>query len=496
MTTMVAVDVGAQSGRVALGRLDGERLTVSEVHRFQNVPVALSTVLRWNAPALFDEILAGVDAAAQQAPEIASVGVDTWGVDFGLVDRSGTLLEDPVHHRDPRTEGAMERAFERVPARELYERTGIQLMPFNTVFQLFVMAERGSRALEAAEHLLLMPDLFHHWLCGAAVCEWTNATTTQCLDVRTGGWATDLLDRLGIPARPFPDVVPPATVLGPLRRRPAQSPSLRDTAVVAPATHDTGSAVAAVPFRHRDAAYISAGSWSLVGLELAAPLLGETTFASNLTNEGGVEGRSRLLRNVNGLWLLGECRRSWAEGGRRWGFEELVRMAGEAPALRSLVDPNDARFLEPGDIPRRIVEFCVETGQEPPSDPPAVIRCLLESLALKHREAIRLLGRATGTTPPEVHIVGGGARNALLCQWTADATGLPVLAGPVEATEIGNLLVQAMALGALASLDDARAVVRASFQPDVYEPADPAAWREAAERFGLLASRPAAEVGA
>jgi rhamnulokinase len=498
MATMVAVDLGAQSGRVVLGRFDGERLSVSEVRRFPNVPVLAAGTLHWDALRLHEEILHGLTAAAREAPEIDSVGVDTWGVDFALVDRAGRLVGNPVHHRDRRTDGVMERVFARVPARELYERTGIQLMPINTVFQLCAMAEAGDHALEVAHRLLLMPDLFHFWLSGVAACELTNATTTQCLDPRAQAWATDVLARLGLPRELFREIVPPSSVLGPLREEVVERTRLRRAVVIAPATHDTGSAVAAVPFRDPHAVYISAGSWSLVGMELPEPLITDSTYAANLTNEGGVSGTTRLLRNVDGLWLLHECRRAWESEGRPFAFDELVSMAEKAAPLRSLIDPNDSRFLTPGDLPGRIRSYCGETGQPIPEDTGAVARCILESLALKHRQAIDLLRTATGLAPSEVHVVGGGALNTALCRWTADATGLPVLAGPVEATALGNLVVQAMTLGELGTLADARDVIRASFEPTPYEPSGSAVWADAAARFDELAgsTRPREEVEA
>jgi rhamnulokinase len=486
MASMLAVDLGAQSGRVSLGRFDGRRLSAVEVHRFANVPVRVHETLYWDVLRLYDGVLSGVAAATADTTEIASVGVDSWGVDFGLLDRAGRLVQNPVHYRDGRTEGAMERAFARVPARELYERTGIQLMPINTVFQLSAMAAAHDPALAAAERLLLIPDLLHYWLSGFAACEWTNATTSQCLDPRAQAWAVDLLDRLEIPTHVFPDVIPPASVLGPVRPEVAERTRLGGAIVVAPATHDTGSAVAAVPFLRPDAAYVSAGTWSLVGLEVAEPTIDDRSFAANLTNEGGVGERFRLLRNVTGLWLLHECRRTWAREGNDWTFDELVVMADAAAPLRALVDPDDPSFAAPDGMPARIQAYCTRTGQEPPETPGEIARCVLESIALAHARALARLGDITGAPPPEVHVVGGGARNRLLCQSTADATGLPVLAGPEEATVIGNLVVQALALGELASLDEARSVVRASFPLTLYEPHRDSAWEDAQARFAEL----------
>jgi rhamnulokinase len=478
MATMAAVDLGAQSGRVAVGRFDGERLDVEEVHRFPNEATRSDGRLRWDVTGLYRSALEGLRALGER---VDSIAVDSWAVDFGLLDADDRLVEEPVHYRDARRAAAFQEVLEQVPARELYERTGIQLQPINTICELAGMAARRDPALGAAKQLLLIPDLFNHWLCGSSTTELTNATTTQCLDIRTGAWADDLLGRLDIPTRLFPEVVPPGTPLG----------ATTDGAdVIAVATHDTGSAVAAAPLSGTGSVYLSVGTWSLVGVELDEPLIDDETFQANLTNEGGVAGTTRLLRNVTGLWLLHECRRAWAERGRELSFEQLVELAHDAPPFAALIDPNAEVFLEPGDMPRRIEEFCRATGQPPPAGIAETVRCILESLALKHAETVETLRHAAGVEPVELCILGGGARNELLCRWTADAAGLPVLAGPEEATLVGNLLVQAMALGEIGSLAEAREVVRASFEPVRYEPRDEGAWLEARER--LLA----VEVGA
>jgi rhamnulokinase len=492
MATMVAVDLGAQSGRVMLGHFDGDRLRVEDVHRFENVPVATRGTLQWDVLRLYGDVVGGLRAAAREH-EVDSVAVDSWGVDFGLLDRRGRLIQNPVHYRDVRRAGAVDSTLARVPARELYERTGIQLIPINTVFELAAMAAEQDPALEIADCLLLIPDLFHVWLAGSRTSERTNASTTQCYDPREGTWALDLLARLGIRTDFLPDVVPAATVLGTLAPDVAEETGLRRARVVAGATHDTAAAVAAVPLERPDAAYISAGTWSLVGLEVPAPVIDDRAFGANLTNEAGVAGRTRLLRNVTGLWLLHECRRVW--GG---SFDQLLDEARTAPQLRSLIDVDDPLFAAPGDMPSRVRELCRATGQPEPRDRGAVVRCILESIALKHRRAIDLLRDATGTAPPVVHVVGGGAQNELVCQFTADATELPVLAGPVEATAIGNLLVQALALGELATLEELREVVARSFDQVTYEPGDSDAWRHARERLErLTAAEPSrAEVGA
>jgi rhamnulokinase len=490
MATMVAVDLGAQSGRVVRGRYDGKRLEVTEVHRFENVPVTTRGVLQWDLLRIFGDVLEGLRAAGGEGGPVHSVGVDSWAVDFGLLDRDGRLLQNPVHYRDRRRAAAMPGLLAIVPGRELYERTGIQLLPINTLNELAALVAERASVLEIAETLLLIPDLLHHWLGGALATERTNATTTQCFDVREGSWAVDLLERLEIPTRLLPEVVPPGTAHGPLSAEVADETGLGGATVIAPATHDTASAVAAVPFRDRGSVYISAGTWSLVGVELDHPVIDDRTFAANLTNEGGVEGTYRLLRNVTGLWLLHECRRAWALEGRDHGFDRLVAAAREADPLRSLIDPDDPRFAPPGDMPLRIRDFCSETGQHEPGEPGAVVRCILESVALGHARAIDLLEEAAGAAPPAVHIVGGGARNELLCRWTANATGLPVLAGPAEATAVGNLVVQALGLGELGSLSEARDLVRASFAPAVYEPEDTSAWAEARERFQVIGEAP------
>jgi rhamnulokinase len=495
MTVMAAVDLGAQSGRVAVGRFDGSRLAVSESHRFANEPVESAGTLRWDMNRLHRDALDGLRAAAREAT-IDSVAVDSWAVDFGLLDAAGRLVENPVHYRDPRRAAAVPDVFTHVPARELYERTGIQLLPINTVFELAAMVAAHDPALAAADALLLIPDVFHHWLCGSRTSEFTNATTTQCFDAATGGWATDLLERLDIPTRVLPEVVPPGTLLGPVTAETAEATGLGKATVVAAATHDTGSAVAAVPFNRDGSFFLSVGTWSLVGVEVEQPLINDATFAANLTNEGGVAGTYRLLRNITGLWLLHECRRSWAAQGREHTFDELVALARTAPPLRSFVDPNADVFREPGDMPRRIHAFCRETNQPEPTGVGETVRCVLESLALKHAETVDVLRRVTGSDPAEIHIVGGGARNGLLCAWTAEATGLPVLAGPEEATLLGNLLVQAMALGEIASLAEARDVVRASFAPTTYEPVRSADWQEARERFARLGDEAVLEVSA
>jgi rhamnulokinase len=480
---MVSVDLGAQSGRVALGRYDGDTLSVAELHRFPNVAVRAAGTLHWDALRLHDGVLEGLRLAAREAGgSIDSVAVDTWGIDFALLDRVGRLVGNPVHYRDERTQGAMEQVFALIPSSELYARTGIQLMPINTLFQLASMAATDDPSLAAASSLVMMADLFHYWLSGVQACELTNATTSQVYDPVSRDWASDLLERLGIRSTIFPEIVPPGTVLGPLLPQVADETRIGSAVVVATATHDTAAAVAAIPFREPGSAYISCGTWSLVGVEVDAPIIDERSFAANLTNEGGVAG-TLLLRNVTGLWMLDECRRAWARAGANVDYEELMARTEQMPRLRSIVDTDDPAFLPPGDMPGRIRDHCARAGEPPPVEQAAVARCVLESLALKYRQTIDLIETVTGLRPPAIHLVGGGALNRLLCQWTADATGLAVVAGPVEAAEIGNLAVQALAIGELASIAEVRELVGRSFTTHTYEPRTRAPWDDAYARL-------------
>jgi rhamnulokinase len=419
-------------------------------------------------------------------------------VDFALLDWDGELVGQPHHYRDPRTQGMLEEAFRRVPRAEIFEATGIQFMPINTLYQLLALVVRRSPLLDAAATFLTIPDLFNYWLTGQRVCEFTNATTTQLYNPRAGAWAGALMACLGIPHRIFPEVVPPGTVLGTLAPDVAAESSAGRVEVVAPACHDTGSAVAAVPVQAARPgtaahAYISSGTWSLVGTEVAAPVITPESLALNFTNEGGVGGTFRLLKNVAGLWLVQECRRTWARAGQEYSYDELTELARRAAALRSLVDPDAPDFLPPGDMPGRIRARCLATGQPLPQEPGEVVRCALESVALKYRLVLEQLDALAGQRLEPVHMVGGGSRNRLLCQFTADATRRPVLAGPVEATAVGNVLVQALARGRLGSMADARALVRRSFPIEPYDPdvRQAAAWDAAYERVRPLLGGPA-----
>ncbi len=450
-----AIDLGASSGRVVAGRLDGGRVVLDELHRFPNRPVALPDGLRWNLLHLFTEALEGLRGAGP----LAGVGVDTWGVDYALLDGRGRVLGLPFHYRDARTDGMVERAFARVPQRDLYAATGIQTMPINTVFQL--LADEGSSALAAAEGLALVPDLLAFWLSGELANEATAASTTGLLDARTGAWALDLVARLGLPTRPFGRLVEPGTPLGPA----LDHHDLGGAPVFAVAGHDTASAFVAAPVADEHAAILSSGTWCLLGVELPEPVLTEAARAANLTNERGVDGTTRLLKNVMGLWLEQECARAWD-----LPFPDVHALAGAAPDDVPLFDPDDDAFLAPGDMPARIAAACARGRQREPRDRGETARAILVSLACKYRFVLERLEAVTGRTITSVHAIGGGVRNELLCRLTADVTGREVVVGAVEATALGNVLVQARAAGELGSLADMRAVAAASTAPMSHDP--------------------------
>ena len=477
-----AIDLGAESGRVMSGAFDGRSLRLEEAYRFSNVPVRVLDSLHWDPLRLFAEIKHGLGlCAGAPGRPLAGVGIDAWGVDFALLGRDDELLGNPFHYRDRRTMGMMEKAFQRVPQEEIFERTGIQFMPINSLYMLLSLA--GSPALEAAATFLMIPDLFNFWLSGRKACEFTDATTTQLYDQRAGDWARPLIEKLVLPSHIFLPVTQPGTVLGPILPAVAEEIGLTSVPVIAPACHDSGSAVVAVPARVKDYAYISSGTWSLIGVEVNAPIITPQSLTFNFTNEGGVSGTVRFLKNVMGLWIVQECRRVWAQAGEEFTYAELAGMAEKATPFVSLVDPDDEAFLRPGDMPARLREFCARTGQPVPEAKSALLRCVFESLALKYRVVVERIEALLGHRVEVVHIVGGGSQNRLLCQLTADATGRPVVAGPVEATAIGNALVQAMALGYLRSLAEAREVVQNSFELTTYEPRPSAGWEEAYARF-------------
>jgi rhamnulokinase len=480
---LLAFDLGAESGRGVLGLFDGQRLRLEVVHRFPNGPVRTLDTMHWDVLRLHAEMLTALRKCASDHGGVDALGVDTWGVDFALLGRDGTLLGNPRHYRDPHTETIMDAAFARVPKMEIFRQTGIQFMRFNTLFQLLALQRDRSPLLDAADTMLTMPDLFHYLLTGIKVNEFTNASTTQMLDPATRGWAFGLVKAFGLPTKMLGTIVQPGTVLGPLRASVAAETGLNPVPVVAPASHDTGSAVAAVPAQGTSWAYISSGTWSLMGAEIPAPKVDEQVHLYNFTNEGGVGGTIRFLKNIMGLWLVQECRRAWERAGNAYSYDDLARLATAAPPFVSLVDPDDSSFILPPSMPAALGDFCRRTAQPVPAEPGPVIRCALESLALRYRWVLEKLETLLGRRLETIHVVGGGSQNELLCQLTADACDRPVIAGPVEATAIGNVLVQAIGIGALGSLADGREVVRRSFEMRAYTPQNLAAWHTPFERF-------------
>jgi rhamnulokinase len=482
MSVFLAIDLGAESGRAIACHFDAERISIQELARFANTPRRVAGTLRWDAASLIANVEHAVRAALLAYPgTLSSIAVDTWGVDYGLVDAAGQLLEDPVHYRDERTHGALEAVAAILPLEELYALTGVQVLPINTLFQLF--SARHSPALRQAHSLLFMPDLLALHLTGERVAERTVASTSQMLDIHSGTWATNLLRRLAIPTDLLPPLVEAGTLLGPLRQAIGGTSG---TPIIAVAGHDTASAVLGIPSESPDIAYISSGTWSLVGVELPAPVVSDAARQANFTNEAGYGGTVRYLKNVTGLWLLQESRRAWAAQGRAYSYAELTSLAAAAPPSSAFIDPDDPAFVAPGDMPQRIRARCVATGQVPPAGVGELVRCMLTSLALTYRRVIDLARRTSGARVDAVHIVGGGARNALLCQMTADATGLPVIAGPAEATALGNALAQAHALRLLDSREDLRAVARRSSAAETrtYTPGPERAWwHDAANLF-------------
>jgi rhamnulokinase len=481
----VAFDFGASNGRAVLGIFDGRKLRLREIHRFPNQPVMVQGTLYWDVLRLFEELKKGLALAIKNSPgPVAATGIDTWGVDFALLGKDGKLLSNPVAYRDRRTEGIMAKAFRRVSRREIFERTGIQFIEFNTIFQLFAMVKEKSPLLDAADTLLMMPDLFNYFLTGKKVCEFTDATTTQAFDPRIMNWSRPLLKKMGIPTRILAEVVPPGTVLGKLVPELAEDTGAKKLAVIAPACHDTGSAVASVPAQQGRWAYLSSGTWSLMGAEIKKPLINNKVLALNFTNEGGVEGTFRFLKNIAGLWLIQECRRIWEkQDGKTLSYDRMTAMAKTAKAFPFLLDPDDRAFLRPDDMPDAIRKYCRATGQPVPRSRAEIIRGIMESLALKYRSVIEMLNQVLGYKIEILHIVGGGSRNHILCQWTAEALGIPVVAGPVEATAIGNILMQMMAVKVIGSLEEAREIIRQSFPLKTYHPQNNSRWDHAYAEF-------------
>lgn len=470
--TVIPIDIGAESGRVMAAHFDGSYLHLEEVERFPNTVAVVRGTRYWDVLRLWSDIQTGL----AKIPRADSIGLDTWGVDFALVDKHGQLISNPVQYRDSRTDGMMDYTFQFVPRAQIFERTGIQFMQINSIFQLMSMVKSGHASLAYADRFLTIPDLLYYWLTGVQLNEYTNATTTQLYDTRANTWAYDLMEQLGIPTRLFKEITQPGVVKG----------SYHGVPVSVAAHHDTGSAVVGVPTATPNFAYISSGTWSLLGMETPAPVINEAALAANLTNEGGFGGTNRVLKNIMGLWLLQESRRTWHAQGLDYSYEQLAQLATDSTPFVSLVDPDDARFFPPGDLPSRVQSFCAETDQPVPHEIGALTRCIFESLALKYRLVLHRVMNLTKQAVDVIHIIGGGSQNGLLCQMTADATGIPVLAGPREATALGNAVVQLIALGELENMAQGRQLIRESFPLASYAPQNTAAWEAQIARFERL----------
>lgn len=486
----LGVDLGAESGRVMAGLWNGKQMQLEEVHRFPNGAVSIAGTFRWDILRLWQEIQNGITAAGKKyGNSIVSIGVDTWGVDYVLLSKTGEMLGQPYQYRDPRTRGVMEQAFRRVSRADIFAQTGLQFMEFNTLYQLLAAQKNTPEVFEVADTLLLIPDFLNWCLCGSRVVEFTNATTTQCVHPATRTWSSELLNRFELPAKIFPEIVQPGTNLGALRSTVAERTGCSNVRVIAPATHDTGSAVVGVPTANTGKpnwAYLSSGTWSLMGVEIQEAQLSQRTLELNLTNEGGVDGTYRLLKNIMGLWIVQNCKRGFEARGKKFDYPELVKLAEQAPALRSIVNPDDDRFLNPPDMPKAIQDFCRETGQPVPETEGQILRCAFESLALKYKAVFKGLEELAKSPIEVIHVVGGGSRNELLNQFTATACGCPVAAGPVEATVLGNLMLQARANGEVGSLAEIRTAIRNSSEVKQVDPIDAEPWADAFARFEKL----------
>jgi len=479
----IAVDLGASSGRVMLGRTNGGVLELEELHRFDNGPVEMPDGYHWDIERLFAEVKIGVAKACAAGAAPRSIGVDSWGVDYGLIDAEGELIAPPFSYRDSRTDGMLEKAFQQIPREDIFQRTGLQFMQINTLFQL--LAESEER-LDKARHIMLIADIFNYLLSGKPRCEHTLASTSQCFNPSTGDWARDLLEELGLPSAIFPPIVEAGSVLGGLRSELAAELGAPELPVVAVGAHDTASAVAATPSKTPYFAFMSLGTWSLLGTELSGPVLSDECLAHNFTNEGGVLGTNRLLKNTTGLWIVQECRRVWAEQGDEHSYAELAEMAAAAEPFRALIDPDAREFQAPGDMPENIRRFCRRSGQPVPETPGGLLRAVYESLALKSRWIVERLEEISGNSLGVLHVVGGGSQNKFLLQLIANAVGRPVLAGPVEATALGNVLMQMIAMEDLQTIEEGRAMIRRSVELLSYEPSGGAEWDEAFDRMMKL----------
>jgi rhamnulokinase len=489
----LAVDLGAESGRVMSARISPGGITLVEQHRFANEPVKAGPTLHWDILSLWRGIKTGIAKAVREGGAIHGIGVDTWGVDFGLIDQNGELISNPVHYRDPRTNGMVENFFQRLPRSRVYSATGIQTMQINTLFQLAYLSEHRPETLKIARHLLYIPDLINYWLCGKVSNEYTIASTSQMLNARTRQYDSSILNAIPLPFSLMPPITPPGTVIGALLPEAVDGISPGNVPVIAVGSHDTASAVAGVPATDHDWLFISSGTWSLLGAEIDEPILSPEAAELNLTNEGGVGGKIRLIKNILGMWLLQECRRAWAADGYSYDYSELVNMAADAPAHMACINPDYPSFGQPGGMPQKIADYCRKTGQPVPNSPGQIARVILESLASTYARVAAMITRVTGKQYGRIHIVGGGSQNDLLNAFTADATGMRVLAGPVEATAIGNVTTQAIAVGQLQSISQARRLIAQTSQMREFTPHNRDIWQAMAEKHKHLFANQAKE---
>jgi rhamnulokinase len=485
-STALAFDLGAGSGRAILGELKDGRLDIRELHRFPNDPVQVGNRLHWDILRLYHEIKQGLLKAKHEGIAPETIGIDSWAVDFGLIGKNGELLGNPYHYRDHHTDGVMDKVTERLGKERIFAKTGLQFLPFNSIYQLAALKEAGSPLLEQAETLLMIPDLLRYFLTGEKNSEFTNASTTQLYNPLTEGWDQELLADLGLNPRLFAEVVQPGTIVGKLSEAISSELGIPQASVVAVGEHDTGSAVAGTPGDANGFAYLICGTWSLLGTETKEPVLSEQAYEWNFTNEGGVFGTYRLLRNIMGLWLIQECRRAWEKEGVSYSYGELVSMAEQAEPLAFLIDPDDSGFLNPSHMPEQIREYCLRSGQKAPQSHGELFRCIMDSLALKYRLILERTEKLSGQRYEALNMVGGGSQNTLLCQFTANAIGRPVWAGPVEASAIGNLMLQFIAQGKVKDMAEARTIIHNSFPMTVYQPQDTDAWNAAFARFSRL----------
>ncbi len=491
MTKYIACDLGAESGRVVLGTIENGQLSLQEIHRFPTGAFAFGDSLRWNLPQIFLEIKSGVRKAAQIAPDAKSLSFDSWGVDYVLISQSEPMIGLPFHYRDARNEIAQHRVLELLGRDAIFSETGLQFLDFNTIYQLSAHQENQPELLRAADTFLTIADYLAWLFCGREAIEVSLASTTQLYNPQTRTWSDKLIEKLDLPRDIFPEIVASGTILGDVKPLIARELGLReDVRVLATCSHDTGAAVAAVPANNENGgenwAYLSSGTWSLLGVELENPIINDAVLAADFTNEIGYGHSVRFLKNIVGLWIVQECRRSWASENIEYSYDDLTQMARDADGFKSFIRPDDARFGKPDNMPAKIQDFCRETGQPIPQSVSEIVRCVLESLALLYGETLDVLRELTGKTIDTLHIVGGGSQNTLLNELASNATGLRVLAGPVEATAIGNIGIQAIALSHLENLDSLRHMVRGSFEVQEYAPSNESAWHHARERFASL----------